>query len=68
MGEFNSTVENLNKNWRELNLAVDTVRGKDLVGEIEGEDEEFRNRDVKRNASMSTKLLKLTRSKKMKKD
>ena len=47
-----------------LNLAVDAVRGKDLVEEIEGEEEEFRNGDVKSNDVKLSKPLKLSKSKK----
>ena len=51
-----------------LNLAVDAVRGKDLVEEIDGEQEEFRDGDVKsnNNSVKSSKPHKLSRSKKLK--
>ena len=48
-----------------LNFAVDAVRGKD---KIKGENEEFRNGDVKGNDIKSSKPLKLSRSKKLKRD
>ena len=49
-----------------LNSAVDAVRGKDLVEEIK--EEGFRNWDVKSNNVKSSKPLKLSRSKKLKRD
>ena len=48
-----------------LNFAVDAVRGKD---KIEGENEEFRNRDVKKIGVKSFKPLKLSVSEKLKRD
>ena len=48
-----------------FNSVVDAVRGKD---EIEGEEEKFRNGDVRSNAVESSKPLKLSRSEKLKGD
>ena len=53
---------------QELNLAVNAVRGKDLVDEIEGGEGEFRNGDVKSNDVKLSKPLKLSRSKKLERD
>ena len=49
-----------------LNLAVEAVRGKDLVEE--NREGELRNWDVKSNDVKSSKSLKLSRSKKLKRD
>ena len=46
------------------NLVVDDARCKDLVGEIQGEEEEFRNGDVKGNFVKLSKPLQLSRKKK----
>ena len=44
-----------------LNLVLNAVRGRDLVEELQGEEEEFRNGDVKSNDVKSSRPLKLSR-------